>query len=166
MIGVGGGFPMDASKAIALMMANPEHDERLLYYESAGQRTGPVYPAFPVAEVPTTAGDGSGGDPRMLSLPKRPSGYCAHHSAGDRRHRVPFPSGKKKTKQSISHHIFPALALLDVSLSADGIPQRLYSYGMLDTLAHLIESHLNTNTTSYSRIYSEMGLPDLGQDKG
>ena len=29
VIGVGGGSPMDASKAISLMMANPEHDERL-----------------------------------------------------------------------------------------------------------------------------------------
>ena len=28
----------------------------------------------------------------------------------------------------------------------------------VDTLAHLIESHLNTNSTEYSRIYSEMGL--------
>ncbi|MFR6330509.1 MAG: hypothetical protein ACLUOI_17965 [Eisenbergiella sp.] len=28
----------------------------------------------------------------------------------------------------------------------------------VDTLVHLIESHLNTNITSYSRIYSEMGL--------
>ena len=28
----------------------------------------------------------------------------------------------------------------------------------VDTLAHLIESHLNANTTEYSRFYSEMGL--------
>lgn len=59
VIGVGGGSPMDASKAISLMMANPEHDERLLYTKVQTSADGPVREAFPVAEVPTTAGTGS-----------------------------------------------------------------------------------------------------------
>lgn len=59
VIGVGGGSPMDASKAIALMIANPEHDERLLYTRTQVSPDGPVYPALPVAEIPTTAGTGS-----------------------------------------------------------------------------------------------------------
>ena len=69
VIGVGGGSPMDASKAIALMMANPEHDERLLYTKAQVSAQGPVYPAFPVAEVPTTAGTGSAVSYTHLTLP-------------------------------------------------------------------------------------------------
>lgn len=68
-----------------------------------------------------------------------------------------FSHLEKKTKQSISHHIFPALALVDVSYLQTASRSGCI-YTAVDTLAHLIESHLNTNTTSYSRIYSEMGL--------
>ena len=35
----------------------------------------------------------------------------------------------------------------------------------VDTLAHLVESHLNTNATPYSRVYSEMGLRTFAKVK-
>ena len=43
VIGVGGGSPMDAAKAIALMIANPDRDERLLYEAAETSPEGPVY---------------------------------------------------------------------------------------------------------------------------
>ena len=52
VIGIGGGSPMDAAKAIALMIANPEDNESLLYESRPA-------PHLPVVAVPTTAGTGS-----------------------------------------------------------------------------------------------------------
>lgn len=50
-IGIGGGSPMDASKAISVLTANPEMGENALFDASCK--------AFPVVAVPTTAGTGS-----------------------------------------------------------------------------------------------------------
>ena len=83
VVGIGGGSPMDAAKAIALMIANPQEDERILFAPKELQ-------ALPTAAVPTTAGTGSEVTPyAILTL----------HS--------------HKTKQSISHKIYPRLALID-----------------------------------------------------
>lgn len=88
VIGIGGGSPMDAAKAIALMAANPEENETLLYESHPA-------PVLPVVEVPTTAGTGSEVTPyAILTL-----------------HR-------EKTKRGISHRIFPSLALVDYSYLA------------------------------------------------
>ena len=154
VIGIGGGSPMDAAKAAALLLANPEQDADFLYQKP---RAGSgIKPAVPVAEVPTTAGTGSEVTPYAIltksSLPQivltTVPGADVHHA---------FPYLGQRTKQSISHHIFPTLALVDLSYlqtaSRDGCV-----YTAVDTLAHLIESHLNANTTDYSRFYSEMGL--------
>ena len=51
-IGIGGGSPMDASKAISLMTRNPQATEDVLY------KAEPL-PHFPVACIPTTCGTGS-----------------------------------------------------------------------------------------------------------
>ena len=50
-IGIGGGSPMDASKAISVMAAHPEKGKNVFF--EAGLS------AFPVVAVPTTAGTGS-----------------------------------------------------------------------------------------------------------
>ena len=52
LIGIGGGSPMDAAKAIAVLTANPEADSEILF-------TQPDAKALHVAEIPTTAGTGS-----------------------------------------------------------------------------------------------------------
>lgn len=82
-IGIGGGSPMDAAKAIALMAANPEEVETVLYSSKPLKH-------FPVACVPTTCGTGSEVTPYAI---------LTRHS--------------QKTKKSISHRIPPVLALLD-----------------------------------------------------
>ena len=58
VIGIGGGSPMDASKAIALMIANPEKKADFLYETDAAVKQA-ANKALPVAAVPTTAGTGS-----------------------------------------------------------------------------------------------------------
>ena len=126
-IGIGGGSPMDAAKAIALMAANPEEDESVLY-------TAKALPHFPVACVPTTCGTGSEVTPYAILT----------------RHAL-------QTKKSISHKIFPALALLDAkylkTMSRTGLVNTC-----VDALSHLLESYLNTNTNELNRLYSRQGL--------
>lgn len=134
VIGIGGGSPMDAAKAIALMIANPDETEKLLY-ES---RPAPV---LPVVAVPTTAGTGSEVTPWAV---------LTRHS--------------ERTKQSISHKIFPTLALIDHSYVAFASRDILVCTA-IDALAHLIESYLNTKTTYFNRMATEYGLRLWGSVK-
>lgn len=83
VIGVGGGSPLDASKAIALLMKNPQADGTIFYENKAFENV-------PVAAVPTTAGTGSEATPYAI--------LTVH---------------KWKTKKSISHRIFPDVAFVD-----------------------------------------------------
>lgn len=52
IVGIGGGSPMDAAKAIAVLAANLDADSNILFTE-------PTAKFLPVVEVPTTAGTGS-----------------------------------------------------------------------------------------------------------
>lgn len=133
-IGIGGGSPMDASKAIAMMAANPEETEEVLYTPKALEH-------YPVVCVPTTCGTGSEVTPYAILT----------------RHAL-------KTKKSISHKIFPALALLDAkylkTMSRAGLVNTC-----VDALSHMLESYLNTNSNELNRIYSREGLYLWGQFK-
>lgn len=85
VIGIGGGSPMDAAKAIALMIANPEETEEVFYEP---KQLG----YLPVICVPTTCGTGSEVTPYSI--------LTIH---------------KQRTKKSIKHKIYPELALLDAT---------------------------------------------------
>lgn len=127
VIGLGGGSPMDASKAIAMMIANPDRGEEVFY-----QKIELTH--LPVAAVPTTAGTGSEVTPwAILTI----------HS--------------KRTKQSISHRIFPSLALMDSRYLKKMGRHTLISTSV-DTMAHLIESFLVVKADAFSSIFSEKGL--------
>ena len=126
-IGIGGGSPMDAAKAIALMAANPEETEAVLYTPKALQY-------YPIACVPTTCGTGSEVTPYAILT----------------RH-------VHKTKKSISHKIFPALALLDAKYLKT-MPCTGLVNTCVDALAHLLESYLNTGSNELNRLYSREGL--------
>ena len=126
-IGIGGGSPMDAAKAISLMTANPEKTEAVLYTPEAMGHC-------PVVCVPTTCGTGSEATPYAI---------LTRHA--------------HQTKKSISHRIYPALALLDDkylrSMSRTGLVNTC-----VDALSHLLESFLNANSNPLNRIYSREGL--------
>ncbi len=83
VIGVGGGSPLDAAKAIAWVLCHPEADSAALY--TPGNNTH-----LPVALVPTTCGTGSEVTP--ISVLTRT---------------------ELRTKKSISHPVFANLALID-----------------------------------------------------
>ena len=52
VIGIGGGSPLDAAKAIAVMLQNPDKDWQYLYESTSAK-------ALPIAAIPTTCGTGS-----------------------------------------------------------------------------------------------------------
>lgn len=85
VLGIGGGSPLDASKAIALMIANPDKPKESLYQKAA-------LPQLPVACIPTTAGTGSEVTPYAI--------LTLH---------------EEKTKRSISHRIYPKYAFADAA---------------------------------------------------
>jgi len=126
-IGIGGGSPMDAAKAISLMTANPDAEESALY-------TAMALPYFPVACVPTTCGTGSEVTPYSI---------LTRHA--------------QRTKKSISHRIYPSLALLDAKYLLT-MPRSALVNTCVDALAHLLESYLNSNTNDLNRVYSREGL--------
>lgn len=127
VIGIGGGSPLDASKAIALMIANPNESEGALY-------TAREISYLPVVCIPTTCGTGSEVTPYAI--------LTIH---------------KKRTKKSISHRIYPSLALLDARY-LKSLPREGLINTAIDALAHLVESYLNTNANKWNRTYSKEGL--------
>lgn len=134
VIGIGGGSPLDAAKAIALMIANPLETEEVFYEPKSLEY-------LPVVCVPTTCGTGSEVTPYSI--------LTIH---------------KQRTKKSIKHKIYPALALLDAtylkSMSRTGLV-----HTAVDALAHLIESYLNTNSNEWNRVYSREGFQVWAQIK-
>lgn len=83
VIGIGGGSPMDAAKAIALMIFHKEKGAEFLYQKGDDR-------ALPVVEVPTTCGTGSEATPYAI---------LTIHA--------------QRTKASLPHRIYPAYALVD-----------------------------------------------------
>lgn len=134
IIGIGGGSPLDAAKAIALMIANPDKDESVLY------ENNPLG-YIPVACVPTTCGTGSEVTPYAI--------LTLH---------------EQRTKKSISHKIYPTVALIDGKYLHTASRSCLVNTAV-DALAHLVESYLNTNSNDLNRIYSCEGLRMWGQLK-
>lgn len=127
VIGIGGGSPMDAAKAVALMVHNRDTSEDILYQ--------PVkLKALPVAEIPTTCGTGSEVTPYAI-----------------------LTRDDKKTKQSISHKIYPVIACIDAKY-LEYAPLSVIRNTAVDALGHLVESFFNSNATEYSRILSFCGM--------
>ena len=134
VIGIGGGSPLDACKAIAMMIANPQENEKVLY-ENKPLR------ALPVITVPTTAGTGSEVTPYSI--------LTIHEN---------------RTKKSISHKIYPVMALIDYTYLKTQSSNVLINTAV-DALAHLVESYLNTNSNELNRVYSSQGLKLFGEIK-
>lgn len=128
VIGIGGGSPMDAAKAISLMIKNKDEDASFLY--DSGAPTS----VLPIVEIPTTCGTGS--EVTAISVLTR------HHL---------------HTKASIAHRIFANLALID-SRYLSFASHRVLVNTSMDALAHMYESYINSKATDYSRALADAGL--------
>ncbi len=128
VIGIGGGSPMDAAKAISLMICHKGEGVDYLY------RAGADDSVLPIVCVPTTCGTGSEVTPvSVLTIPE------------------------KQTKKSIPFKIFADLALIDGRYLASCSPRVLHNTAF-DALTHLIESYLNSKASDYSRMCVDAGL--------
>lgn len=135
VIGVGGGSPMDAAKAIALMMKHSDKGSKYLYAKNTDSST------LPVVAVPTTCGTGS--EVTGASV------LTIH---------------EKRTKSGIPHSIFPVLSLVD-SKYLKSAPLSVIRNTAMDALAHLVESEINSAADDYSRMISDAGFKIFGKVK-
>ena len=128
VIGIGGGSPLDAAKAVCVLASDAALDESCMYEKLPG-----ITP-LPLAAVPTTCGTGS---------EVTPNGVLTYH--------------RFHTKSSTPYTVFPAIALVDGKYLA-GAPESLLINTSVDALAHLIESYLSSKADSLNRMYSSYGL--------
>ena len=135
VIGIGGGSPMDAAKAIALMIRHHDRDWDYLYDKTAETST------LPIAEIPTTAGTGS--EVTAVSVLTR-------HD--------------KHVKGSIPHKIFADLALIDGKYLS-GMPAQILANTTMDALCHLYESYIHSAATDFSRMCAEAGIKVWARSK-
>ncbi len=133
IVGIGGGSPMDAAKAIAVLAKNDLDDESL--FDKNINQT-----ALPVIAVPTTAGTGSEVTPySIITDPK---------------------IGNKRNLSS--ENIFPRIAFLDPLYTAS-MPYNTTAGTALDALSHAVEGFLSTRATPPSRLFSIESIKILGK---
>lgn len=128
VIGIGGGSPLDAAKAIAIMIANKDKGEAFLFEKVKDLK------ALPVVAIPTTCGTGS--EVTAVSV------LTVHG---------------KRTKASLPHRLFPMYALLDAKYLMYA-PSKVIVSTAVDALAHIIESYINTGVSDFVRMYAKEGL--------
>ena len=136
IIGIGGGSAIDAAKAVALLLVNPDMNADDLH-------KAPSHPLnhAPVVAVPTTCGTGSEATPVAI-----------------------ITNHKIHLKKSIPHVIFPALALVDGKYLATAKKQLIVNTAV-DALAHMVESILNVKSNLFNRMCPEYGLKLWGECK-
>ncbi len=120
VIGLGGGSPMDAAKAMALL-AVQEIPEEELFLNQFGDE------ALPLIMIPTTAGTGSEVTSNSI-----------------------LSSDVLQTKRSISSpSLYPKLALLDAKYMKQ-LPMSITINTALDALSHAIEGMISLRSTVFS----------------
>ena len=128
VIGIGGGSPLDAAKAVALMIYNHDQEKEYLYESRHEARS------LPVVAIPTTCGTGSEATGVAVLTRK-----------------------ERRTKSSIPYKIYPGLALIDGKYLKTA-PLEIIGNTAIDALSHLLESYFNSNATELSCAYVLQGL--------
>lgn len=128
VIGIGGGSPLDAAKAVAAFATNPGIDELELFNVSA------LKPSLPLIGIPTTAGTGSEVNPySIITLDA---------------------ANKKKTFNSPNSYF--KYAFVDPKYTRSLSREYTVSTA-LDAFCHCIESYLSPKSTEVSRMFAAFG---------
>ncbi len=122
VIGIGGGSPLDAAKAIAAFAANPGIDPLDLYDQD--KRTAH---SLPIVAIPTTAGTGSEVNPYAV---------------------ITLPDGEHK-KTFTCEDSWPRVAIVDPKYT-DSLPYGTTVSTALDAFAHALESYLSPKSSVFS----------------
>lgn len=128
VIGIGGGSPMDAAKAIAMMVGYPNEGVDYLYEK------GPDDKALPIVEIPTTCGTGA--EITWVSVLTRPN---------------------ISKKGSIPHRLYPKLALADYKYLLKA-PAQIIKNTSVDALSHLLESYVNSKAQDFTKMLDREGF--------
>jgi alcohol dehydrogenase class IV len=133
VIGLGGGSPIDAAKAVSALLTNP--GDPLDYLEVVGRGLPLTKPAAPCITIPTTAGAG----------------------AEVTRNAV-LASSAHRVKVSLrSPLMLPRLALVDPELTMD-LPPALTASTGLDALTQLIEPYVSLRASPLSDGFCTEGI--------
>jgi alcohol dehydrogenase len=140
IIGLGGGSPIDASKAIALMATN---EGELWDYIAAGSGKGlPVQvKPLPVVAIVTTAGTGSEADPA-------------------------FVVSKEDTKEKIGLYLpdlYPTIAIVDPELMTT-VPPKFTAFQGFDALFHSTEGYISNKANWMSDMVALTAIEAIGQN--
>lgn len=119
LVALGGGSPIDAAKAIAILTANPEPLSLYQGYHKI-PRAG-----APLVVIPTTAGTGS-------EVTKA---------------AVITDTGRDVKMMMLDRHLLPAVALVDYELTLT-MPRALTAHVGVDTLTHGIEAYVSRKATA------------------
>lgn len=128
VLGLGGGSPIDASKAIAVMAANP--GDYWDYVAGGSGKAQPVpNPPLPIIAVTTTAGTGTEVDPWTV-----------------------ITNGNEKIGFGYEA-TFPKIAIVDPELMLT-VPPQLTAFQGFDAFFHAVECYLANCATPLSELYS------------
>lgn len=122
VIGIGGGSPLDAAKAIAAFAANPTIAPMEIY-----QPERRIAHSLPLIAIPTTAGTGSEVNPYAV---------------------LTLPDGDQK-KTFTCEDSWPKIAFVDPKYT-DSLPYGTTISTALDAFAHAMESYLSPKSTVFS----------------
>ncbi len=139
VIGLGGGSPIDAAKAIAIMATNPGD-----YWDYVNGGTGKGMPVendpLPIVAITTTAGTGTEADPWTVT------------TKTETNEKIGF--GYDKT--------FPVLAIVDPEVMVT-VPKMLTAYQGFDALFHSTEGYLNNTAYVMSDMYALKAIELIGK---
>ena len=133
VVGVGGGSPLDASKAIAVLATNDIPP--LALYDNAFANQ-----PLPVVAIPTTAGTGSEVTPYAILTRK-----------------------DMQTKMSFGNEdTVPKIAFLDATY-LESLPAEVAVHTAVDAFSHALEGYLNTRSTVASDIFAVQAIRIFGE---
>lgn len=132
IIGIGGGSPIDAAKAVAVLATQDLDDESLF--------KGPyIIKPLPVIAIPTTSGTGSEVTPYSI-----------------------LTDAKDETKKNLSHEsLYPKIAFLDPSYTLM-LPYEITVNTAIDAFSHAVESCLSKRANPMSIMIALESLRLMG----
>jgi alcohol dehydrogenase class IV len=132
IVAIGGGSPMDAAKAVAVLAAGDVTDEQLLTLRKFDK-------VLPLAAVPTTAGTGSEVTPYSI-----------------------LTNDKLQTKSFLnSEQVYPAFAFLDGKYTLD-LPVSITAATVIDALSHAAEGYLSVRAIPPGKAFALESLRIIG----
>ena len=134
VVAFGGGSVLDAAKAVALLVANPE--------QTLGEMTehSEIQPRLPLIAVPTTAGTGS--ETTNVTV------------------IIDAVSGRKQVLAHAS--LMPDVAILDAALT-EGVPPPVTAMTGIDALTHAVEAYSARHATPFTDSLAMGAIAMIGE---